>query len=112
MRRLSFLLILLLGGCASTLTDELALTAQRTREPSVRATEKLAESLERLPKTLDELNRLIGAGVKATQEASDPDRGLSAGAARVTSSTAGAIDRLADLVATMDKVGSHAARLL
>jgi outer membrane murein-binding lipoprotein Lpp len=81
---------LAIAGCASTLTDELAVTAQKTREPTIRATEKLADTLAHVNKAL-----------VAT---SDPERGLSASAARVTSSTAGAIDRLADLVKTIDDV--------
>lgn len=57
---------LCLVGCATNLTDEAAITMARTRESTIRASERLAETAERLLRTLDETNAGLARVMSAT----------------------------------------------
>src|SRR2546423_1260084 len=89
------LLTVVVAGCATNMTDEAAVTMQRTRDATVRTSERLAETADRLPRTFDELNTVLAAS----------GRTAASGLATMTSSTALAIDRLGGLVATLDRAG-------
>lgn len=84
-------LVIALAGCASNMTDEAALTMARTRDSTVRTSEKLAEMSERFPRTLDEANE---------------------GLSRITSATSGAIAAFAQLSTSLDRTTNSLGRLL
>jgi hypothetical protein len=104
--------VLALPGCASSLTDESARTLADTRASTVHASEKLAETAERLPATFDALNRILAAGAKTSEDARSQERELAQGVAAVASSTALAIDRASALVSTLDGAGRSASSIL
>src|SRR5436853_272665 len=84
MRRPIALMVLALAGCASNMTDEAALTLARTRDSTVRTSERLAEVAERLPRTMDETNLGVARITSATSLAIVELAGLSETAARLS----------------------------
>lgn len=90
------LLLLLLTGCASQLTESMAETMDATRPAQVRALNGLADAAARLPAVLDRTDAVL-AQLQGT--------------ASVASAAAAAIDRLGGLIGALEEATRLAVRL-
>lgn len=101
------------SGCMSAqLTDEMAETMEATRPDNVRVMRAFADAAERLPGTLDAINSILSSGSESTERLRVVERDLVSGVARITSGTALAVERLADLVRTVDSASRSAEAIL